>query len=291
MYNLKQGVASLADLKDGSLFTMAAAGGKVIRVSSAGDGDYATVQAGLNAANSGDVVLIDVNSSYNDDHNASIYTEDCTLTNKDNITIIGIGGKGAVRIDGASTNGSALTLTGCRDINLINLKFKGLGTGAGLTILGTGESRRIRAYGCWFMGVADGVRLNSGTGGCADQSFENCVFEECANGINILSVGGGNPVSQTLVKNCGFYYYSAWAIFAQEYTVSLHVVGSWFGLEEDGTLPTGGFIDADSTNTTGLVAGNFFSDADAGSAEIKLATEVFFVGNYTEEGVSAARPD
>lgn len=292
MYNLKKGVASLADLKDGSFLTMAAAGGKVIRVSAKGDGDYVTVQAAVNAAKAGDVILIDNAGSYGSNQ-AAVYTESVTMTDKDNISLVGVGPFASVRITAAAATESALTITGCRDINIVNLKLSGLTSGAGCYMDGTGNTRRVGFYNCQFTsGVAGyGVYSKCGTGQNAMIRFENCIFSETGYGIFDQAVGGGNPTSQIIVKDCGFYYHTTWNIMVEDYGVNWNILNCWFGLEEDGTLPTGGFLSHEATNSTGLVSGCFFSDADAGSAEIKLAAEVFFMGNYTEEGVSAARPN
>jgi len=291
-YIMRKGVSSIADLKDAAMFTMAAAGGRVIRVSAKGDGDYSTVQEGINAANWGDVVLIDqAGVAYSG--NASVYTESVTMTDKDNISIVGVGPFGSVRIKAAAAGGTAFTMTGCRDINVVNLKLSGLTTGAGLKIDGTGDTRRNYFYDCHFTSGAggDGVFTKCGTGQVAVAHFKNCLFTESAYGIRDIAEGGGNPTSQIVIEDCGFYYHTAWNIQYDAYAVNINILKCWFGLEEDGTLPTGGFVDHEATNSTGLVAGCWFSDADAGSTEIKLAAEVFFMGNYTEEGCNAARPN
>ena len=291
MYNLKQGVASLADLKDGSLFTMAAAGGKVIRVSKKGDGDYETVQAAVDAASSGDVILIDQAGAYGS-NNAAAYSESVTMTNKDNISLVGIGPFASVRITAAAVTQSALTITGCRDINIVNLKLSGLTTGAGCYMDGTGDTRRIGFYRCQFTSGVDGYGVYSkcGTGQNAVIRFEDCIFSETGYGIFDQAVGGGNPTSQIIVQNCGFYYHTTWNIMVEDYGVNWNILNCWFGLEEDGTAPTGGFISHAATNSTGLVAGNFFSYATHEADVIALASEVLYAGNYTEAGVNTARP-
>jgi hypothetical protein len=257
------------------------AGGHVWRVNSAGKGEFATIQAAVNVAAPGDVIEIDGYAEY--DENVTITTS--------KLTFIGVGGRRSVRVTSVGTNSTCFTINGAYDVELRNLNLGGRGTGSALKL--TGQIRRFSAYDCRFSGGANGVEIAASSGGqVVDILFERCRFEG-TDGVEFSTGEGGDPASQTYFKSCDFQYCAAYAINlpTNSWSTGLFVQGCHFLPEEDGTGPSAAWIKADNANQTGMISGCFFAQATHLNTAIAIDAGVLYVGNATEEGINAARPD
>lgn len=244
----------------------------------------ATLQAAINAAQAGDVIYVEPGS----------YDEQVTIS-KSNITIVGIGGRGAVAIAPTAANPTAIKIdgtTGTRitDVTLVNLGIEASGTGIGLHI--KGDVRRIRVYGCKIEGGTDAVKLEStAQGALSDNRFEDCELCWTGTAIHIAVSGGGNPVTQTLIRRCLLHNYSARGIHVDTtHTADLWVEDNFFAVEEDGTAPTNEIVKADVASTTGFFGGNKFATATNAASVLAIATGVLWGPNGTQAGWSTARP-
>jgi hypothetical protein len=275
--NYPGGVSSFG----GAMGGVTALGGtyRVVKAAPQGEllGSHLTIQSALNVSKTGDVILICPGE----------YNEDLTLTDGQ-VTLVGAGPRHSVRVTGtAAGTATALTLAGVSDVNLVNLNLEGRSGGAGLVT--SGQIRRLAVIGCKLHGGTNACALVAASGGqFVDVRFEDCVFANATNGLNI-SYTGGDPGHQILVDGCLFQKIVTDCIVENGATHDITVRNSTFAAN-DGTAPTQ-FIDLDTTGTTGLVVGNTFHAAAHASATIALATGVFYAGNFTEEGVNTARPD
>jgi hypothetical protein len=277
---LRKGVSTLADLADGLAFFGLYGGGRAWRVNSRGSGDYSTIQAAVDAASEGDVILIDGQAEY--DENVTIA--------KSKLTFVGVGAPRSVRVTSVGTNSTCFTINGGADIALYNLNISGRGTGSALEL--TGQIRRFTASDCRFGGPSsgNGVEIASSAGGqVVDVIFERCRFEG-ADGVEFSVGEGGDPASQVYFKNCDFQYCAVLAINhpTNGYSTGLFVQNCMFLPEEDGTVPSTGWIKADNAAQTGAIIGCFFADATHDDGRIALDAGVLYVGNYAEEGNNGA---
>jgi hypothetical protein len=240
---------------------------------------FQTIQAAVDAAEAGSIIYIDNTAEYDEDVEIS--------TNK--ITLVGVGAHNSVRVTGLAPDGVGVTVDGAVDVMMVNINASGRGNGAGLALMG--QIRRFHAVGCRFAGGADGALIDASVGGqVVDALFERCRFEG-TDGVH-FTAGGGDPASQIYLKDCDFQYCSGRCLF----TDGIHVTGLFvqdcsFLPEEDGSAPATKWITANFAGTTGLISGCKIAAAAHAAASIELADGVLYVGNFAEEGVSAARPD
>lgn len=217
---------------------------------------------------------------------------------KDNLTLVGMGGRGAVAIV-APTNGVALTNHG-RDVTLVNIGCEGDGTGGGLVNTG----RRFRAFGCKLEGGAFGARM--AVGGTAEidagtqDKGDDCWLVDCEfawSEAGLLLVGGGyGAVTQLhvqggLVHNCTKGVTEAVGTGASAPVLfrNLTLDGVTFDRDEDGTEPTN-YVDLNLDNTnTGLVVGCRFPSALNGGKNL-VSTAVLWVANHHPAGLSNGQP-
>jgi len=280
-YILRKGNATLSDLADGMAANGLYGGGRAWRVNSSGSGDYATIQEAVNAASQGDVILIDGSAEY--DENVTVTTH--------KLTFVGVGAPRSVRATSVGTNSTCFTINGAYDIAMFNMNVGGRGTGSALEL--TGQIRRFSAFDCRFSGGANGVEIAASSGGqVADVLFERCRFEG-TDGVEFSTGEGGDPASQIYFKDCDFQYCAALCINhpTGSWSTGLFVQGCNFLPEEDGTAPSTGWVKADNAAQTGMISGCFFADTLHEADRTAIDAGVLYVGNYAEEGVSAARPD
>ena len=239
-----------------------------------------TIQSVVNAAAAGDVIYID----------GGDYDEQVSIT-KDNLTLVGVGSRGAVAIAPTAANPKAITIDGTgaggrvEEVTLINLGCEGSGTGGGLHV--KGDIRRIRFYGCKLEGGAFGCKLEStAQGSVGDLRFEDCEFAWTTTGLHLTASGGGDPVTNVYVRGGLFHYCSAeWILSDVAHTTGLWVAESLFAKEEDASAPVAGQLDVAVASSEGLFAGNFFDLATMASATLVIASGIRWVGNMTEAGV------
>jgi hypothetical protein len=241
-----------------------------------------TAQAAIDAAQPGDTVYLQRGE----------YDEDIVIpSTKSGINIVGVGARGTVRITGLAPNGSGVTINGASDITLINLNMSGRGTGSGLKI--TGNTRRIVVAGCRMAGGANGLLMDPESAfQHVDTRFIDCIFASATTGARLTGSGGADPISQTVFKDCYFYYCAERGLYAPVFQTGLLVENCTFGVLENGDDPANFFIDVGETNTTGMVtACRFASESNTLVAgKLRVASTVRFIGNHTLAGLSVAQP-
>ena len=254
--------------------------GKIRRVRSTG-----TIAAAIAAAAAGDVIYIEEGD----------YDEQVSIT-KDNLTLVGIGGRGAVAIAPSGANKTAITIDGSgaggrvEEVTLINVGGEGDGTGAGLHV--KSDTRRIRAYGCKFEGGTSAVKLESdATGSVGDVILDDCELAWATDLLRLTVSGAGDPVTNVQVRRCLFHNMAANGVIG----ITVHTTGFQMhdcvmDREEDGTAPTGKYIDLAVASSSGIITRCSFPHATNASAVLSIAAGILWVANYTEAGVTAARP-
>lgn len=242
----------------------------------------ATIQAAINAAAAGDIIYIQPGD----------YDEALSIT-KDNLTLVGLGARGAVAVAPSAANGIAILIDGTgaggrvEEVTLVNIGGEGNGTGGGLHV--KGNVRRFRAYGCKFEGGEFGVKLES-TGAdpltVGDTRFEDCEFAWTNTGLHLSVTGAGDPVTQTSLRHCLFHDCATeWILSNGAYTTGLWVKDCVFAKEEDASAPVAGQLDVAVAGSEGIFAGNAFDLATMAIATLVIADGIRWVGNTTEAGV------
>lgn len=286
-YILKGGVSSLRDLRDGGALFNIFGKHRAFRANSNGDGDYTGIQSCVNAASRGDSILIDATAEY--DANITITTS--------GLSFFGVGAPRAVRVTSVGTNSTAFTINGAYDTYFHNLNLSGRGSGDAVKL--TGQIRRATFENCRLAGAStgNGVQIAASSGGqVVDVVFQDCRIEG-QDGVEFSTGEGGDPASQIYFKNCDFQYCGVLAINhpTNSYSTGFFVQGCKFLPEEDGTVPSTGWIKADNAAQTGMISGCYFADTVFASARIAIGAGVLFVGNFTEtesvNGGTSGRPD
>lgn len=218
---------------------------------------------------------------------------------KDNLTLIGLGGRGAVSVV-ADEDGVALTNHG-RDVSLVNIGLAGDGTGGGLVNTG----RRFRALQCKIEGGTDVAIVGPGTVAQIaanskdkgdDGLFEDCEFAYADNGV-VLQCSDYGASGQNRFRRCTFHNIATAHVAERVGSGGSSAVGyrdieltdCVFLADEDGALPTK-FLDLNDNNAnTGQVARCVFpTDLDGGLNLV--STKVLWIANYHTDGVSAGQP-
>lgn len=237
----------------------------------------ATIAAAITAASAGDTIYIAPGS----------YDEQITVS-KTKLTLVGAGNRGTVAVAPSASNPTPIKVT-ADDVTIINVGCEGDGTGGGLHL--QGDVDRFRAYGCKLEGGAFAAKLEStAAGSVSDTRFDDCEFAWTGKGLHFVVTGGGDPVTQTYVKNCLLHNYTTAGIHVDTtHTADLWVEDCFFGRQEDGTEPTD-YVLADVASTTGFFSGNRFATATNDTAVLTIAAGVIWAANATEAGWSTARP-
>lgn len=243
---------------------------------------YTTIQSAVNAAVSGrgDTILVA----------AGGYNETVTIA-KTNLTIIGLGGRGAAYVEPSAAGAEAIQVT-ADDVTLINLGADGDDTSD--YALNLNSVSRFRAKGCKFelgSGTGPAVLLNgTATDQTGDAIFEDCEFAWCGSGI-LADDSAYGYVTQVRIKDCRFHNFSAVGIGVATNGLfkNLEVIDCTFDQLEDGTEPTDFILLSDNGNT-GIITGNRFAIATNDTAKLTIGTGLMWVANATEAGYSTARP-
>lgn len=248
---------------------------------------YQTIQAAVNVAAAGDVILIAPGE----------YNEDVTVSTAQ-LTLVGAGPRHSVRVTGIATGSggtaTALTVAGVSEVNLINLNLEGRSGGGGL--LTTGQIRRMAITGCKLHGGTSALEFRAASGGqFVDVLVDGCVLANATNGV-LLTYDGGDPGHQIYVRGCLFQKITADCVLQDGATHDLTIQGCTFAAS-DGTEPTR-FLDINDTGTTGLVADNFFATTVFSTAKFAIASGVLFANNVSQAenpsanvGGTSGRPD
>lgn len=237
-----------------------------------------TIQSVINAASAGDVIYID----------AGDYDEAVTITT-DNLTLVGIGSRGAVAIAPSAANAKAITIDGTasriEEVTLVNIGGEGNGTGGGLHV--KANIRRLRFAGCKFEGGVFGAKLEStAAGSVGDVIFDDVEFAWTTTGLHLTASGGGDPVTNVQVRRSLFHNNTGRCILSDvAHTTDLTVSDCIFAGDEAAAAPTNEFVKVDVASTSGLFARNSFYLATMAVAKLAIAAGVLWVGNTTEAGV------
>lgn len=243
-----------------------------------------TIAAALAIAVDGDVIML--GPQRHQEGNLTL------AEGKDNITIIGMGNRGAAYIEPANAGDEGLQVLG-DDCTLINVGVAGNATGDyGLKVgSSTATPSRFRAYGCKFEGPtganpAAAVVLQQ-TG---DTILEDCEFAWNSNAL-LLAAGGSSQVTQTLISKCRFHNSTTVhiGVTAASLGNDLWIYNNYFGEDESGVAPTDFLLLSDNA-ITGHIAGNFFATATNATGVITIGTGLIYGPNGTEAGWSTARP-
>lgn len=243
-----------------------------------------TVQAAITAASPFDRVVIAPGN----------YDESVTITTRE-LTLVGAGSRGGVGISPSASNATGLTINGVSGTIFYNIDANGTGTGGGLNVVATAAKvRRLTAVECKFEnddGTGFSAKLESTVNhDVADSVFQACEFAWAAKGLIINVTGGGNPVTETLVKDSLFHDLDTSHIEEQgTFTVGIWLWNCYFARDEAGTAPTQ-YLLLNTAGTIGSVSGCRFAHATNASAVLKIAAGVLWMANATEAGWSTARP-
>jgi hypothetical protein len=217
-----------------------------------------TLQGAVDEAVAGDVIhVLPVADGYDE--------EVVIPLAKTNLTIIGLGGRGAVYVEPSATNATGLT-NEANDTTFINVGIAGAGTGHAVANRG----RRLRLTSCKVEGGTDGLRLTSGT---AAQ----------------VAAGTHNDGSDTWFKDCEFVDTVGSGASASILWRDLDISRCRFRRAEDGTEPTM-YLDLDRDNgNKGVAADNELPTALAGGKNL-VSTGLIWVSNKHTDGISGAQP-
>lgn len=211
----------------------------------------------------------------------------------DRITLIGGGNRGDVAIAPSAANGIALVIEGTatrtQGNTLVNIGLEGKGTGGGLHV--KGNIRRLRFYNSKFEGGAFAAKLESNaTGAIGDTIIEDCELAWCTTALHLLASGGGDPVTQTYLRNSLLHNFTADGVLTSgTFAADLWIVKNIFARVEAGTEPTQ-YLDIDDAGTTGFVAENSFATPTNTTGKLAIAAGVIWGPNGTEAGFSTTRP-
>jgi hypothetical protein len=247
----------------------------------------ATITGALSAASAGDRIIVAPGD----------YDETVTIT-KDNITIIGAGPRASVAIAPTTTNANAIVVDGTtaggrvEEVYLVNLNGDADGTGAGLYL--KGNIRRFRAQGCKFEAAdttGKAVRLDNTSGvSVGDVILRDCEICWAQTGVSIEISAGGEQTTQLWIEDCLFHNLTANHIInATGSTAGVGIHGCRFLTLDDGTAPTGTYVDLRAGTTTGLISGCYFPAAINGG-KVLVDTGVVVVGCYFTGGINTTAP-
>lgn len=254
--------------------------GRTFRVGA--DQSYQTIQAAVTAAVSGrgDRILVEPGA----------YDETVTV-NKSNLTIIGLGNRGAAYIEPETAGAEGMQVT-ADDVTLRNIGVAGDDTGD--YALNLHAVSRFRAYVCKFE-LADGAGSAVLIDGTASDQTADALFEDCevcwaAKGFTFDDSAYGYP-TQIFVRGTRFHNIATnmFGIASGGLVKNLEVSDCLFENKEDGTAPTD-YILLSGNGNTGVFARNDFATATNATGVLTIGTGLLWVANRTEAGTSTGRP-
>jgi len=214
------------------------------------------------------------------------------------LTILGFGAPGTVIITTSTTNGTALTNL-ANDVQILNVKLVGNGTGGGLTNYG----QRFYGSDCRFDLGADGLIMTRGTvaqvaalthGTGTDGLLEDCEFAlSTATGIKLVASDDGAIVNLKVRR--GRFHNLAAAAFEESGGVisarfrNLEISDCVFDDMSGGAPPTKYISLNDDNGNDGIVTRCSFPTALAGGLNL-VSTALTWVANYHPAGLSTTQP-
>lgn len=240
-----------------------------------------TIQAAVNKAVPYDRILVAPGA----------YNETVTIAeSKSNIVIVGMGGRGAAFIE-PETAGAEGMIVLADDVTLINLGVAGDDTADYALQVGsqTVSPARFRAKGCKFE-LADGAGAAVILKGAGDVEFDDCEFAWAASGV-LFDDNDDGFVTQAKIKGCRFHNLATVHVgdAASGGVLNLHMEDCIHDNLEDGTAPTD-YVKVDRAGDTGIITGCRFATPTNEADVLTIAAGVMWVANYTEAGLTAARP-
>jgi len=242
---------------------------------------------------------IDQASDYDTIHIApGEYDEAVTIARaKDNLTLIGEGGRGSVFIAPSTTNATALTQE-ADDVTIINVGCDGDGTGDGLLNRG----RRFRAFASKIEGGTIGLRMTLGTDAqitaLTHGKGDDCWIVDCevcwnTKGVQLIATDYG-AVTQARFRGCTFHDNTAADFEESGGSVDiryrdLDIGACHFLRQEDGTEPTAYILLNDDNGNKGVVWGCTFPSALDGGKNL-VSTGLIWAGNFHTGGISTTQP-
>lgn len=229
--------------------------------------------------------------------------DESVIVDKDNVTIVGIGGATAVSVAPQSGDLFALNVY-ANDVTILGVDFAADGTAAfAVNVFGD----RFRADGCKFENATNGgatafligpatiaqkAALNI-TGSGSDSIVSNSEFCWSNDGV-ILQSSDFGAATENRFYNCRFHNITADEISENDAggigsVRSLGVLDCTFDNQEDNTAPTH-YVNISSAGSTGMFSRNSFALATNAAAKLAIATDILWVTNGTEAGWSTARP-
>ncbi len=225
------------------------------------------------------------------------YDEAEIVIDKDDLAIVGHGADGAVGIT-PSSGINAMKIT-ANDVVLQNIRIEGDSNADYGLVITDSDSKAlgIRILGCLLRNGSHATNPAVVVIGAGDLYIVGCDIAWA--GIGIEYRGGllgfptqifqlGNKFHNLSVQHIGQRGIQGPGNDGK--VVNLNHIGNTHDTLEDGTEPTGVWLELDHVGSSGLVADNFFATASQSAAKFALATHVHWVTNKTEAGISTARP-
>lgn len=250
-----------------------------------------TIQAAVDQAQAGDTIYVEPGE----------YDEAVTIPRAlSNLTLVGVGGRGAVMVAPSATNATALTIE-ADDVTVRNIGCDGDGTGSGLVNRG----RRTRVEESKIEGGAVGLKLTLGTaaqiaagthGKGDDVWIVDCEICWNTKGVELVCTDYG-AVTQVRFRGCTFHDNTA-ADFEESNGSGgstsvryrdLDIGDCVFLRQEDGTEPTAYILLNDDNGNKGVVHGCVFPSALAGGKNL-VSTGLIWAGNFHTGGISTGQP-
>lgn len=192
---------------------------------------------------------------------------------KSNLTIIGLGNRGACGLEPANTGDEGIEVL-ADDVTFINFGVAKGDTADYALRIGsqTVSPNRFRAYGCKFEGAGIVLVLK----GCGDVILYDSEFAWCASAI-LFDDNDNGYATQIHIDRCFFHNFTtvALGIASGGLVKNLRLQNCIFDAQEDGTAPTDFILLSDDLNT-GIIAQNIFHSND-----ITVGTGIALVENYS----------
>lgn len=249
---------------------------------------FETIQDAVNEASSGrgDVIYVAPD--------ADGYDETVTVSRTDNLTIVGLGGRGAAFIEPQTAGAEGLQISESSDVTLVNLGVAGEATSN--YALNLHSATRFRAYGCKLEGPTDATKAvvlldGTATDQTADALLKDC--EICWGGRGIVFDDSAyGYVTQVFIEDCKFHNIEVTHIGVNTNGLvkNLELTNCVFDNLEDGTAPIIAYILLSDNGNTGVISGNQFATPTNLAAVLTIGTDLLWVANATEAGWSTARP-
>jgi hypothetical protein len=203
-----------------------------------------------------------------------------TVTVDKSLTIIGRGGYDAVLIVPTTLAAAAMIIESSL-VTLIGLSLWGEATADYGVAVDDGYTR-FRAFDCVFRGGGNALQLT----GNVNVLIEGCAFLDADNGIEIIDGATVTP-DGIIVRNSFFSALDDAHIEGAATAATRLMISDC--IFEGTTVPTK-YLNIDGVGTTGIVTNCRIAHATNATAVIDIAAGVFWVANYTEAGVTTARP-